>query len=452
MKILLAYEWCEVGGVEAFMVALASRLRARGHSCEFFFFKHGPMEQFLPADCPIYFGNLADCLKLINAHGYDIVHANSSDWNYGIEAVRALGAKLVITAHGMVVPGWDSTNCDALVCCSRWQADEQLAFTDLNVQLVMNGIDTERFEPADDAHANGAPRDVRSSTTSSNPIVAWVGRGTDMVHKRIDRLAAIAPALRDAGLRIWIADPYGPDRVAEVVPEAARTLRTHAEFWGMVAKDSLPRFYQDVAASGGCILSTSVREGFGLVLAEAQSCGCPAIGADVHGVNEVVRPEHGGVLYPPDIAPERLAQLIVETLRDTPEMRRRRKACVSFVREQFSIEAMAQAYLRIYEKALGSRHKTLAVLRTLRLLPRWRDYVLRRWTAGQSLYEASRLLAAQGERVLASTVARLALANCPTLFVKPERFRHLLITLARPHYGPTIGPQSVADETPKVSN
>jgi glycosyltransferase involved in cell wall biosynthesis len=433
MKILLAYEWCEIGGVETIMSALATYLRARGHACEFFFFKRGPMEQFLPPDCPVHYGDLADCVKLVRARGYDIVHANSSDWKYGIEAVRAAGAKLVITAHGMVVPGWDSTNCDALVCCSRWQAQEQLTFTDVRVRLILNGIDTDNFQPARVDEA-ARPGDVRNNNSAvaigaadaSSPVVAWVGRGTDMVHKRIDRLAAIAPALRAAGLRIWIADPYGPTEVAAVVPEAARTLQSLAEFWGMVAKKDLPDFYRRVAASGGCILSTSVREGLPLVLAEAQACGCPAIGPDVRGVNEVVTAEGGGVIHPADIASEQLAALVVETLRDTDMMSKRRRACVAFTREQFSLGVMAQKYLRLYEEVLHKRPRQLAGLRTLRLLPRWRDYAERRWTAGVSLYEASRQLAQQGEPELASRLARLVLANSPTLYVRPARLRHLL--------------------------
>lgn len=426
MKVLLAYEWCEVGGVEQFMTTLAPFVRARGHECEFFFFKRGPMEQFLPRGYAAHFGDLAALVRLVRAGGFDVVHANSSDWNYGVEAVRSAGARLVITAHGMVVPGWDSANCDALVCCSRWQEREQSEVTDMPVRLIMNAVDTGLFSPA---ASDPGPR----GDAAAGPVVAWVGRGVDMVHKRIDRLAAIAPALRAAGLRIWIADPYGPEKVAEVVPEAARVLREHAEFWGLVAKKDLPDFYRRVARSGGLLLSTSVREGFGLVLAEAQGCGCPAVGPDVRGVNEVVSPgEGGGTLYPPDITPEGLAALVVETIRDADAMRERRAKCVEFVRRHFDLKAMADAYLRVYEEVVRRSPPRAAALRTLRLLPRWSHYVERRWTAGASMYEASVSLARQGEAELASALARLVLLNCPTLYARPARLRHLLRLSLRP--------------------
>ena len=418
MKILLVNKDCQIAGTEAFMVGLSAMIHARGHHCELFFFEHGPMQQHLPADCPVHFGDLADCMKLVRSRNFDLVHANSSDVRIGIAAVRSAGAKLVITAHGMVVPAWNSTNCDALVSCSRWQVEEQKLLTDLPVHTVMNGIDIDKFTPSN------------SVAATAPPIVAWVGRGIDMVHKRIDKLAGIAPLLHEAGVRLWLADPYGPEKVAEVVPGAVRTLEPLVEFWDKVPKEDLPGFYQKVAASGGCLLSTSIREGFGLALAEAQGCGCPVIGADVRGVNEVVRPEHGGVLYPFAMPDEELANLVLDTINDKEGMRWRRARCVEFVREHFGLKRMAEDYLRIYEEVLNSARERKSVRRAHRrrlaaVALHWQEYVERSWSAGRSQYEASKKLAAQGEWELAAAAARLSALTCPTLYARPERLAHL---------------------------
>ena len=424
MRILLAYEWCLIGGVEAFMVALAKTLRAKGHECEFFFFTRGPMEERLPPGFPVHFGDLSDCLKLVRSKRFDIVHANSSDLRNGISAVRNVGAKLVITAHGMVVPGWNSTNCDAFACCSRWQADEQKAFTDLPIHQVFNGLDLSEFRPTEKVPVS----------FDEKPIVAWVGRGIDMVHKKIDKLSAIAPALTQAGIRIWIADPHGPEEVEKVVPEAARTLKTFAEFWGVVPREKLPQFFRDVAASGGCVLSTSIREGLPMSLTEAQACGCPAIGADVIGVNEVVDPAHGGVLYPYDSTPERLTELVITTLRDVEGMRQRREECVRFTHERFSLEKMAQAYEGIYEEALSRGKSRLAMRARMVFGPllNWNEYVERRWTAGLAHYEASVKLAGEHEWELATGLARLSFYTSPSLYLRPRRFAQLLKIILRP--------------------
>jgi glycosyltransferase involved in cell wall biosynthesis len=413
------------------MASLSSVLRASGHQCEFFFFTRGPMEKELPPGSVVHFGDLADLVKLVRTRGFDIVHANSSDWRNGITAVRLVGARLVITAHGMVVPGWNSTNCDAFVCCSAWQALEQKAFTDLPIHTVLNGIDTTRFKPSEPATLSST-----TSSSSASPIVAWVGRGTDMVHKRIDKFAAVAPALHDAGFRIRLADPYGPDEVEKVAPGAARALRPLAEFWGAVSKDKLPAFFQEVADSGGCVLSTSISEGLPMALLEAQACGCPVIGTDVRGVNEVVVQEFGGALYPFDTAPEELASLVLDTLRDREGMRLKREACARRAREQFSLERMAGDYLRIYREALDARrrHRSFGLRAGLWFAPllHWSDYIERRWTAGHCHYEASRKLAQAGEAELARATARLSLLTCPSLYMRPERLAHLLKTFLRP--------------------
>lgn len=445
MKVLLAYEWCQIGGVEAFMASLAETLRADGHTCEFFFFERGPMAGRLPAGVPAHFGDLGDCMKLVRERGFDVVHSNSSDWRVGISAVRTVGARLVATAHGMVVRGWNSTNCDAFVCCSEWQATEQRKYTDLPVRTVLNGIDTRLFRPvpAREPDARQSPSAATPGADSSaGPIVAWVGRANDMVHKRIDKFAAVAPLLRAAGVRLWLADPSGFEEVEKVAPEAARTLREHAEVWRAVPREELPRFFRAVAASGGCVVSTSVREGLPMALIEAQACGCPVTGTDVRGVNEVVRPEHGGVLYPFELDAEALAKLLLDALADQAGMSRRREACARFALEKFSLERMARDYSDVYREALARPRTPLAVRARLWLAPlvNWQEYVERRWTAGERQYETSLRLAERGEGELASAAARLSLVTCPTLYARPRRLARLLKILLRPDALKT-GPQ-----------
>ena len=59
----------------------------------------------------------------------------------------------------------------------------------------------------------------------------------------------------------------------------------------------LPRneFYERMARAH-CLLVPSVREGWGLVVIEANSVGTPAVGYDVPGVRESIRHEETGLL------------------------------------------------------------------------------------------------------------------------------------------------------------
>ena len=418
MKVLLANNDCQVAGTEMWMVNLATRLRARGHEAELFFFERGPMAEFLPAGLCAHYGDLGELMKLVRRRDFDIVHGNSSDWHQGLSAVGGESARLILTAHGWIIPEWNSANCDALVCCSQWQTEEQQAFTDLPVTTIINGIDTERFTPSEAVDGVG-----------SMPIVAWVGRGVALVQKRIDKLAAIAPDLARRGMRLWIADPYGADELQKVAPDAADTLRPIAEFWDKVPVEKMPDFYRDVAASGGCILSTSSFEGLPLALAEAQGCGCPVIGADVRGINECVSEERGGTLYPFDAEPDVLARLIIGTLKDADGMRRRRDMCARYVRERFSLERMADEYAAAYEQAVQRKRRGrrgAGARKWVDPIANWDTYVERRWRAGHNQYQASRRLAERGEGELARTAVRASFVTCPTLYANPARLTHFL--------------------------
>lgn len=420
MKVLLANSTCKVGGVSTFMLALRSALLSLGHECDLFFFERGTMEPHLPADARIHFGTLADCLRLVSRERIPVVHANNVDWSTGISAVRQAGARLILTAHkardSAWTYGWTSANCDALVAVSHAVGDLLQPYTDLPIQVVQNGVDTTAFTPAERA-------------VTSPPIVAWVGRSSSPL-KRLDKLAAVAPALHAAGMRLWIIDQHGADKAALVAPEAVRILQPLVERWDGVSHDQMPEHYREVAASGGCVLSTSIREGLGLAILEAQACGCLAIGPDVAGINEAVSPTHGGTLYPFDMAADDVGRLILSMLADPDRVRQRQRLAAEHVKSNFSLERMAASYLRIYKDApfaaagpLGAR-----VRGRLRLSPLvdWKGYLEQRWGVGHRQYQASSELLAAGDQPLAAAAARASFKTTPTLALHPQRLAYLL--------------------------
>lgn len=427
MKILLTHRYCLIGGLESWMLALQRAYTAAGHTCELFFFTDGPLRALLPPEVPAHFGGLAACVRLVRTAGFEIVHAPTMDWQVGISAVRRAGAKLIVTAHNQLEHGFTAAACDALSAVSTWLAAATQAQTDLPVQVIYNGVDLARFSPAPPSEASpGAPF---GSAGARGPIVAWAGRGLEWQHKQLDRFAALAPALRQAGCRLWLAEPYGPAALADARPEVVAQLEPHVEFWGAVPAARMPDFYRQVAASGGVFVSTSAYEGFGLVQAEAQACGCLVIAPDVCGINEVVQPTAGGVLYAPDLAPAQLAQLILTVLHDVVARPARRAAARARVQTLFGLERMAADYLALYQTAPAAPLATAQAARR-RLAPwrAWPAYLAHRWSPGREQYEASCRLAAQHEWQLAAALARTAWATCPTLFARPQRLAHLLKT------------------------
>jgi hypothetical protein len=289
---------------------------------------------------------------------------------------------------------------------------------------VHNGIDLRWFRP-----------DALPAT--SPPIVVWIGRGASPL-KRLDKFAAIAPALREAGFRLWVLDQHGVEKAAEVLPEAVRVLRPLAEVWHGVPLEEMRAVYHNVAASGGCVVSTSSREGFGLAFVEAQACGCVVVGPDVQGVNEAVSRQHGGVLYPFGSPADELASLVIATVKDVEGMRQRQAAAAAYVREHFSLERMAAQYCRLYGAPPSGAPVAPARIRArLRLSPllHWEDYLRTRWGVGALQYAASLEFSASGQWRLAAGVIRSAVQTGPTLFANPRRFAHLVRTLVRAFAG-----------------
>ena len=155
----------------------------------------------------------------------------------------------------------------------------------------------------------------------------------------------------------------------------------------------------------------------------------------MRGINEVVDPERGGVLFPFEMEAEQLASLVIDTLQDKERMSWRRAASIQHAREKFGLERMAQAYIRIYQEALRRpRRPPVRMRMRLWLAPllNWSEYIERRWTAGQCHYEVSRKLAEQGEWGLARAAARLSVFTCPSLYTRPGRLAHLCKILVSP--------------------
>jgi len=428
MKVLLANSTCKRGGISTFMLSLRSALITLGHECELFFFQHGPMAAHLPPDARVHFGSLADCLDLVARERFAVVHANNVDWMTGIAAVRGLGARLIVSTHqsraGAWTYGWTAANCDAYVAVSRWLRDDLQPFTDVPIQVVLNGIDLARFAPDGDRTVDGVAQE-------DAPIVGWVGRGGSR-QKALERFAAMTPILRAAGFRVWIVDQHPPERVEEFHPGLRAILQPLVDLWGGIAYEQMPNLYRRIADSGGCLVSTSRWEGLPLTLLEAQACGCPVVATNIPGTDECVFPDHGGTLYREDEDPAATAARIVTMLQDGAATRLRAQRAEAHVRSHFGLDRMAERYLSVYREApYAWRGTALAKWRgRLRLSPAgsWSGYLDQRWGVGHLQYEASRTLAQSGRWELADVAARASLRTAPTLYLRPQRLAYLLRT------------------------
>jgi glycosyltransferase involved in cell wall biosynthesis len=106
--------------------------------------------------------------------------------------------------------------------------------------------------------------------------------------------------------------------------------------------DRMPGIYSLMAASGGCHVTTSVIEPFGMTAIEALACQCPVVASRVGGFKEVIEDGQKGLLYNVNDTQEAISK--IETVMDDVSKR----AC--FVRngraavEGYSSERVLEKY------------------------------------------------------------------------------------------------------------
>jgi glycosyltransferase involved in cell wall biosynthesis len=134
-----------------------------------------------------------------------------------------------------------------------------------------------------------APHPVPDVAKEPEPTVVFLGRLVPMKQPRhvLEAFGVLAESFPSA--RLWmIGDGPELDQLSADAPEGV-------SFYGRIPSDELP----DRLARAHVLVTTSVREGWGLNVSEAAACGTPAIGYSVPGLVDSVRAS-GGALVPPN--------------------------------------------------------------------------------------------------------------------------------------------------------
>jgi glycosyltransferase involved in cell wall biosynthesis len=168
------------------------------------------------------------------------------------------------------------------------------------------------------------PIKAHGSASVAGPIFLYVGRLAPS--KRIHHVVkAFALFRREMGIGHLDLIGTGPKRYQNSLVRLAQKLGMDdcIEFRGRVSNSDKHR----LMAGATALLMASVREGWGLVVTEANACGTPAIVYDVPGLRDSVRNGSTGLVVRPDpralcdamkllvTQPDLRAQLAAEALR-----------------------------------------------------------------------------------------------------------------------------------------
>jgi glycosyltransferase involved in cell wall biosynthesis len=141
--------------------------------------------------------------------------------------------------------------------------------------------------------------------------------------------------------RLWVVGRGAQRKKLEAMAKGL-----NLEFCGYVDEARKVELMQRAHA----MLVPGIREGWGMVITEANACGTPAIAYDIAGYRDAIRDGETGLLT--EATPEALARAAIGFARDTDLQRQMSESALSWS-NQFSWDATAAAFLNEIAAVVG---------------------------------------------------------------------------------------------------
>ncbi len=221
---------------------------------------------------------------------------------------------------------------DRTTTVSNWLREETIRTFEPSgaIDVIPNFVDVDRFRPHD--RTMDAARPVLAHVSNFRPVkrVDSVIRAFKRVHEQIP-----GAQLRMVG--------EGPERRPAEALTRELGLCGSVQFLGR--QDDLEHFLPTC----DLFLLPSESESFGLAALEAMACGVPAVGTNVGGLPEVIRPGVDGDLCPPGDA-DALGAACTAILRDPDRHAAMREAARARAVDDFALEQIAPQYEALYRE------------------------------------------------------------------------------------------------------
>lgn len=271
--------------------------------------------------------------------GFDIIHNHTYPEFINLLAVDKIKTPMVTTVHAQATPEFDDVLSlfpdTYLISISN--AHKALFKKAKIFKVVYNGVDTNLYSFSD----------------KKEDYLLWLGRlskakntdGSFMDPKGVKWAIKLA---RETGEKLILSGnvedmefynqevkPYLNDRIEWYGPVSPEQLLKREEIVGLMQK------------AKAFLMTINWEEPFGLVMAEAMSCGTPVIGFNKGAVSELVRDGFTGFVIDQDDGIDGLKK----ALSNLSQIKY--SDCREHVVNNFSIEKMVENYEKVYNQILG---------------------------------------------------------------------------------------------------
>jgi glycosyltransferase involved in cell wall biosynthesis len=360
MQIVYILTSLGIGGAERLTLALAERMRERGHAIAVFTLRPRPKEEW-PTTLPVFrlgmsknpvsfLAAMIRARRYLHDLGPELVHSHSFHANIFARLLKLLvwkpkivstihnvyeGGRLRMLTYRITDPLSHGTTAVSQAVAARFIALHAVPARKSTV--VSNAIDLDAFTPDPTRRTQ-----TRVEQAAGSDFI-WLAAGRLAPAKDYPSLLRAFARLRvsHAKTQLWIA---GQGSSAQL--SALQTLAADLDLAGSVRWLGLRRDLPALMDAADAFVLSSAWEGMPLVLAEAMAMEKPVVATDAGGVHELMA-ETGAIVPARD--PECLANAMLALLR-TPEEDRRiaARAARRRIETKFSIEARAVEWEAFY--------------------------------------------------------------------------------------------------------
>ena len=366
------------GGVQQQVLGLARSLRAKGHEVRVLGPCDGPppdafvtpLGNSLPTAVNGSIAPLAPdasaalrTIRALNDEAFDVVHVHEPLVpGPSLTALLVKMAPVVATFHSAGESAayrtfsrqlkWVASRIDIRVAVSKDAVELAQRYIGGDYEVLFNGIELGDYSSP--------------STTPRENAIFFIGR-----HEERKGLSILLEALSKLppDVHLWIASD-GP-QTAELKTRFASDSRI--EWLGRISDaEKISRMSR---ASVFCAPSLH-GESFGVVLLEAMAAGTPVVASNLDGYRNVATDDETALLVETGNVAS-LASALARVLVD-PRLAARLTANGREHAQRFSMDALADRYIEMYERALHMEATNITTIKVPRMLKRFEDRFLRR--------------------------------------------------------------------------